>query len=176
MKYIKWFMPFGMVSAVFYFIHVFLGQMMWKEYNPITTDISSLTANGAPNAGLLRIFTTIYGICFLLFTFGMLVKAFQEYHKITKIGFVLFFIMALSTVVGYNLFPLTGDKMVMNFQNMMHIIVTVVVVFATILSFFFIAIGYLRKEKFRKNISYRCHIDNDFGATHVTSCRFYFEA
>ncbi len=176
MKYIKWFMPFGMVSAVFYFIHVFLGQMMWKEYNPITTDISSLTANGAPNAGLLRIFTTIYGIRFLLFTFGMLVKAFQEYHKITKIGFVLFFIMALSTVVGYNLFPLTGDKMVMNFQNMMHIIVTVMVVFATILSFFFIAIGYRRKEKFRKNISYRCHIDNDFGATHVTFCRFYFEA
>jgi heme A synthase len=149
MKYVKFSMPLGMLSSIAYFIHVFLGQMLWKDYNPITTDISSLTASGAPNADLLRIFTTIYGLCFLLFTAGMLIKATYVYHSITKIGYVIFFIMALTTVIGYNLFPLTGDKTVMTFQNLMHIIVTIVVVFTTIISLFCIAIGYLRKDKLR---------------------------
>ena len=149
MKYVKFSFPLGMLSAIAYFIHVFLGQMLWKEYNPITTDISSLTASGAPNADLLHIFTTIYGLCFLIFTVGMLIKAMDAYHFITKIGYAIFFIMALTTVFGYNLFPLTGDKTVMTFQNLMHIIVTIVVVFTTIGSLFCIAIGYLRKDKLK---------------------------
>ncbi len=149
MNYVKCSTPLGMLSAITYFIHVILGQLLWKEYNPITTDISSLTALGAPNASLLRIFTTIYGLCFLLFTLGMLVNAIYTYHSVTKIGYVIFFIMALTTVIGYNLFPLTGDKTVMTIQNIMHIIVTIIVVFTTIASLFCIAIGYLRNDRLR---------------------------
>jgi len=148
MKFLKLLMPLGMLSVIAYFVHVFLGQILWKEYNPITTDISSLTAAGAPNAGLLRIFSTIYGVCFSLFATGMFIKAYRDYHTLTKIGYLIFLIMSLTSVIGYSLFPLTGDKTVMNFQNMVHIIVTVVIVFTTILSFFFIAFGYLQKEKF----------------------------
>ncbi len=142
-------MPLGMISAIAYFAHVFVGQILWEGYNPITTDISSLTAVGAPNKELLNIFTTIYGICFLLFIIGMVAKAFKEYHLITRIGYVIFLVMAITTVVGYRLFPLTGDKTVMNFQNTMHIVVTVIVVFTTISSFFFIGFGYLKKEKLK---------------------------
>ena len=149
MKWYKWLMPLGMVSVVFYFIHVFLGQMLWADYDPITMDISSLTAEGAPNASLLRIFTTIYGIFFLAFAVGMVLKARKDYHSVTKAGYVMFFVMALTTTVGYALFPLTGDKTIMNLQNMMHIIVTVIVVFTTILSFFLLAFGYLRQEKLK---------------------------
>lgn len=149
MRFIKWLMPLGMIAVVVYFAHVFVGQMLWKEYNWVTTDISSLTAVGAPNAELLRILTTIYGACFLAFTLGMVLISFKEYHIITKTGYIIFFIMAFTTTIGYTLFPLTGDKTVMNFQNMMHIIVTVVVVFTTITSFFLIANGYLKKEKLK---------------------------
>ncbi len=149
MKIIKLLMPLGMISAFFYFLHVFLGQMLWKEYNPITTDISSLTADGAPNADLLRVFTLIYGVCFLVFTLGMILRTWKENHIVTRIGYILFFVMAVTTVVGYNLFPLTGNKNEMNFQNMMHIIVTVIVVFTTILSIFIIAFGYLKKDKLK---------------------------
>lgn len=149
MKIIKWLMPLGMVSTVAYFTHVFLGQILWKEYNPITMDISSLTAVGAPNADLLNIFATIYGICFLLFAIGMVMTALKDYHSITKVGYIIFLFMAITTVVGYSIFPLTGDKTVMTFQNMMHIVVTVIVVFTTISSFFFIGFGYLKKEELK---------------------------
>lgn len=55
-------MPFGMIGAIFYMLHAILGQLLWSEYNPITMDISSLTAVGAPNRDLLMIFSSIYGI------------------------------------------------------------------------------------------------------------------
>jgi uncharacterized membrane protein len=73
----------------------------WKKYNPITTDISSLTANRAPNAELLGIFTLIYGICFLLFTLGMTAIAYEKYHRITKVGFLIFMIMSIISLIGY---------------------------------------------------------------------------
>ena len=149
MKHPKLLMPLGMVSAIAYFVHVFLGQALRPEYNPITTDISSLTALGAPNAALLNVFTSIYSICFLLFVIGILTEAFKKYHAITKIGYVIFLVMAITTVVGYKLFPLTGDKTEMTFQNMMHIVVTVIVVFTTIFSFFFLSYGYLKQENLK---------------------------
>jgi hypothetical protein len=59
-------------------------------------------------------------------------------------------IMQLISLFGYSLFPLNGDKTIMNFQNMMHIIVTVAVVFTTIASGYILALGYLKQEKMKK--------------------------
>ncbi len=60
-------MPLGMIGVIFYLLHTLLGQLLWPDYNPITTDISSLTAVGAPNRTLLLIFTTINLIPWLSF-------------------------------------------------------------------------------------------------------------
>jgi hypothetical protein len=145
----KFLMPLGMVGVLFYFVHTNLGRILWKEYNPIAMDISSLTADGAPNAGLLKIFTLIYGVCMVLFVFALIHKSFNQYHKLLRAGFIVLLLMQLTSLIGYSLFPLTGDKTEMNFQNMMHIIVTVIVVFATIASSFLIAFGYLKQEKLK---------------------------
>lgn len=149
MKLTKYLMPLGMVSVIAYLIHVFAGQLLWPAYDPIAMDVSTLTADGAPNAGLLRIFTMVYGICFTLFAIGLVIKAFALYHTPTKIGYIIFLIMAVTSIFGYALFPLSGDKTVMSFQNLMHLIVTVIVVFTTIFSLYFIAYGYLKKERLR---------------------------
>ena len=143
----KYLMPLGMVGVLFYFTHTILGNILWKDYNPITTYISSLTADGAPNANLLKIFGFIYGICMVLMVIGLIAKAFRKYHSMLRIGYVILMIMQLTSLFGYSLFPLTGNKTVMNFQNIMHIVVTVVVVVTTIASSFFISVGYLKQEK-----------------------------
>ncbi|ADL52924.1 hypothetical protein Clocel_3238 [Clostridium cellulovorans 743B] len=140
-------MPLGMVGVLFYFAHITIGQILWNEYNPITTDISSLTADGAPNADLLKVFTLIYGICMFLFVAALIEKAFISYSRLLRSGFIILMIMQITSMIGYGLFPLSGDKTEMNFQNMMHIIVTVVVVFTTIAASFLIAFGYLKQEK-----------------------------
>lgn len=148
---IKVLQAFGMVSVVFYFIHVFLGQALWKEYNPITTDISSLTAIGSPNSELIGIFTLIYGICAVIFAIGIVTESFnRKYSHITKLGFIFLLAMTIISLIGYALFPLSPDKTALSFQNIMHIIITGITVILTILFLFFIGIGFIKKEKFIK--------------------------
>lgn len=142
-------MAFVMIGVLFYFSHTILGNILWTEYNPITTDISSLTADGAPNASLLRILTLIYGICMLLFVGALIKKSFKEYNKLLRVGYIILTIMQFTSLFGYSLFPLEGDKTEMTFQNTMHIVVTVIVVFTTIASSFLIAFGYLKQNKMK---------------------------
>lgn len=146
----KYTMPLGMVGVIAYLTHTLLGRLLWREYNPITTDISSLTAVGAPNRELLMIFTLIYGVSMLLFIAGLVIKSFRNYQWGTRTGYIILIIMQTVSFFGYSFFPLTGDKTVMNFQNMMHIVVTVIVVFTTIASGYFLAFGYLKQEKIKR--------------------------
>lgn len=141
----------GMVSVLLYFIHVFLGQYLWKEYNWITTDISSLTARGAPNAELLSMFSIFSGICAIIFFIGMIMKSREEkYSKITQLGYVFFLILMIISNIGYSLFPLEGNKAEMTFSNLMHIFVTVAIVILVLTSMFLLSYGYLKKDKMKK--------------------------
>jgi hypothetical protein len=149
MKIDRFLIPLGMIGAILYISHTIIGSILWKEYNPITTDISSLTAVGAPNADLLRILGFFYGICMVMFVFALIKKSFSQYQSLLKTGYIILMIMQLTSMIGYSLFPLTRDKTVMNFQNTMHIIVTVIVVFTTIASSFLISFGYLRQENMK---------------------------
>lgn len=146
----KCLIPLGMIGVIFYFFHTILGNILWPDYNPITMDISSLTADGAPNVQLLRILGLIYSICMISMVIALVIKSFNKYHCLLKAGYVILLIMQLTSAFGYSLFPLTGDKTEMNFQNIMHIIVTVVVVFTTIASSFLISLGYLKQENMKK--------------------------
>jgi hypothetical protein len=145
LKYEKFLLSLGMVGVIFYFIHTILGNILWSVYSPITNDISSLTAVGAPNASLLRIFTTIYAICMILFITAMIIKSFKKYNNLVKSGYIVLLIMEITSAFGYGLFPLEGDKTIMTFQNMMHIIVTIIVVFTTIASCYLLAMGYKKQ-------------------------------
>jgi hypothetical protein len=147
---LSYFMPLGMLGVIFYVTHTTLGNVLWSDYNPITTDISSLTAVGAPNRELLVVLTSLYGICMLLFVGAMIVRSFREYHLLVRTAYIILFIMQLTSLFGYSLFPLEGDKTVMTLQNQMHIVVTVIVVFTTIASGFFLAVGYIKQEKLKQ--------------------------
>jgi len=81
---------------------------------------------------------------------GLVIKAFKSYNRLLKAGFIILLVMQLTSAIGYSLFPLTGDKTDMNFQNMMHIIVTVIVVFSTITFSFLVAFGYIKQEHTKK--------------------------
>ena len=143
-------MPLGMAGAVLYFMHVFVGQYLWKEYNWITTDISTLTAVGSPNARLLSIFALLSGVSQMLFFLGMTIRASRIYHRITTTGYLLLFTLQLVSTFGYTLFPLESDKTVMTFSNLMHIIVTVVGVLLLLSSLYILSFGYLKREKLQK--------------------------
>jgi hypothetical protein len=139
--------PLGMLGILIYLAHTLLGRMLWAEYNPVTMDISSLTAEGAPNAGFLRVLTTVYGLCMIAFATGMMLKAFRKFGALVRAGSVTLLAMEVVSMFGYMLFPLSGDKTVLTFGNLMHIVVTVIVVLTTIACGFLLAAGYLKREK-----------------------------
>lgn len=55
--------------------------------------------------------------------------------------------MTLVSFVGYALFPLSADKLALNFQNIMHMVVTIIVMITTIASIIIIGWEYLKKDK-----------------------------
>lgn len=142
----------GAVGILLYFAHVFIGGALWQGYNPITQTISELTGSGAPNAGFLRVLTTAYGILVVIYSFCMyfIFKKWQL-HKVARIGAILLIIMEVTSLVGYGLFPIDMSKSTASFQNLMHIVVTVVVVVATLGSVYCIAIG-LKKSPGHKKL------------------------
>ena len=85
----------------------------------------------------------------ILFTLGMIVKSLRKYHLATRVGYTILLGMEVISLFGYSAFHLVGDKTIMNFQNMMHIAVTVAVVITTISSAFTLAYGYLSQEKMK---------------------------
>ena len=159
----------GIIAFAAYVIYAMLGNFLWEEYNPITTDISSLSAVGAPNQEILRPFLTIYEVCFLTFTITYTFWAFYSNKKKSiKAGAVLLLLMSLISAFGYGLFPLEGDKTQMTFQNLMHILVTAAVVFLSIAGLYFIAAGNFKdakNKKFGKLLLVLVTIFTIFGAT-----------
>ena len=140
----------GIIAFIAYLLYASIGNYLWEEYDPITTDISSLSAEGAPNQEILRPFISVYGIALLVF---VVTYTFWNFHtkrnRIIKTGSILLLIMAIVTKYGYSLFPLEGDKTQMTFQNIMHLVVTVLVVFLSIGGLFCLSAGYRRVDKSR---------------------------
>lgn len=140
----------GFIGIIIYFAHVILGGILWDSYNPITQTISELTSGDAPNKEILSIFTAVYGVLLVIFSFSMyfIFKKFKV-HKVAIIGSVLLIIMETSSFIGYNLFPLTSVTE-MNFQNAMHIVVTIVVVVCSIAAIFFVGIGLIKTDSYKR--------------------------
>jgi hypothetical protein len=131
----------GAVSVVVYTLHVVIGGALWEGYSHIRQPISDLTATGAPNAPLLRTYTFIYGVLGVVFSFSLFMVLKNRGGRVLKIGTVLLLIMEFSSFSGYALFPLDISGEVNSIRNIMHIIVTAVVVITTIASAFLIGIG-----------------------------------
>lgn len=138
----------GIIAFLSYIAYASIGNYLWTEYDPITTDISSLGAIGAPNQMALAPYLMIYGIMFLLFVFTFAFWSFyKNYPFLLKAGSLLLIVMAVISKFGYGMFPLEGNKEVMTFQNGMHILVTIAVVFLSIGALLMISFGYKKMEE-----------------------------
>jgi magnesium-transporting ATPase (P-type) len=145
----RWIGLAGALSAVVYAAHVIVGGILWQGYSHITQTISELTADGAPNASLLRVLTTVYGVLAIIFAAWLIFALRRAGAKRAAIvGAILLFIMEFASLVGYGLFPLRGGTEI-DPENMGHLIVTGIVVVCTIGSVLLVGIGLKRTVGFR---------------------------
>lgn len=141
----------GAIGVAFYTAHVIIGGFLWDGYSHVRQTISELTATGAPNADFLRVLTAVYGLLLVIFaicTYVIFRK--KKLSKISILGAFLLIIMEFFSFAGYSLFPLDQAGSLADFQNIMHIIVTAVVVICTIASSYCIGIGLMRSSRHRK--------------------------
>ncbi len=140
----------GAAAAIVYTLHVIIGGALWDGYSHVRQTISELTGNGAPDAGMLKIFTVIYGILALVFSVSVYML-FLKYkvHKWALTGAALLILMEFTSLVGYNLFPLEDGGAVLTAGNLMHLAVTAIVALSAIGAIFAISFGLLKTEYFR---------------------------
>jgi hypothetical membrane protein len=141
----------GIIGVAFYTLHVVLGGLLWNGYSHISQAISELTGEGAPNAVMLRVLTTIYGVLMIVFSVTVIfnfktIKA----KKLAMAGAVLLVVMETVSLIGYGLFPMNQSESAGSFQNIMHIVVTAIVVLCTIGSGYFIGIGLWKTEGIKR--------------------------
>jgi hypothetical protein len=74
MKLQKALLAFGMIGSLALILEDLLGTILWRGYNPITSYMSELFANGAPHVLLTRMLLYISEICFIVFLITVCVK------------------------------------------------------------------------------------------------------
>ena len=137
----------GILAVIFYFLHVLLGSIHYPGYDFLSQAVSDLTSDSSPSKEVARFFSSLYGILSSFVMIGFLYTFRNEKLKILKIGIYLLSSMYIISAVGYALFPLASDTNINNFQNVMHILVTIAVVLLTISSLILLAISFKKINK-----------------------------
>ena len=145
-KFVKLIPLLGIFSVIFYFLHVILGEMFYKGYNPLAQAISDLTASNSPSRNIARPFSMLYGISTVIFSIGLFAYLRNKINKTVTISSFIFCIMNTVSFFGYTFFPLSESGYAGTFQDKMHMIVTVCVVLLTIVSLVLYSIGFFRTK------------------------------
>ncbi|MGB4129796.1 MAG: DUF998 domain-containing protein [Acholeplasmatales bacterium] len=144
---INWLTLLGLAGVIFCFLHVFIGKINYPDYDFLRQAVSDLTAADAPSREIASSLSTVYAIftaagCLILSIFFH-----DKETKLFRLGIYLFTIMQWLSAVGYTLFPLTSSGYAGEFQDIMHMVVTVLVVLLSIVSMILISIACMREKK-----------------------------
>ncbi|MFD1030026.1 DUF998 domain-containing protein [Metaplanococcus flavidus] len=131
---------FGALSV---FAYVVLGGILWEGYRHLQQPISDLTAQGAPDKGLLSAITFSYGVFSIIFAASAYVFIKQFAPKISRVGMLLFLVMHLVSIT-YGLFPQDLPGAPVTFEGIMHLVITALIIPLTILAPLLTGLG-LRK-------------------------------
>jgi hypothetical membrane protein len=135
----------AIVAIITYFLHVWVGTYLYEGYNPLSQAISDLTADDSPVKTITRTLSSIYGLLSTIVVLGFIYYREIFNHKISRLGLIFFSIMMIVSATGYALFPLSASGYAGSFQDVMHMIVTIIVVSFTIISLILLAIGFKNK-------------------------------
>lgn len=138
----------GIIAVAFYALHIIIGSIYYPGYNHLTQAISDLTGQDAPSQAIASIFSITYGILIVIFAFSVFL-VFKNDSTLRKTASIIFFFTMLISLVGYALFPLNNSLPPLAFSNLMHIVVTILVVIPTILMFILFGISFIHDKKLK---------------------------
>ena len=131
---VQWLALLGVVGTIFYFLHVILGEINYPGYNPLAQAVSDLTAATAPSKEIASAYSTVYAL-FTVVACTLFCVFYQgRVNRVFRLGIYLFAVMEWASAVGYTLFPLSASGYAGSFQDIMHMVVTALVVLLSITS------------------------------------------
>ena len=146
---IHWLGLLGLASFISYAAAVVFAPLAYPGYDWMRQAVSDLSAANAPSAALWNQLSSLYGVAGITCIMVVCVAIQDKFNKPLRLGIYLFALMFWVSVVGFSAFPLsesgTGGAA---FQDIMHLVVTAVVVTLSIASFSFIMIGGYYKKRF----------------------------
>ena len=131
----------GVVSFLSYLSMVVISPMFYPGYNSITMAVSELSAVSSPSKAIADQLNSLFGPCGLVSIVAVWVSIPKSKPKSFRLGITLFMAMEWVCNVGYSLFPWVSGESKMYFQNIMHLIVTALVVILSLSSLIILAIS-----------------------------------
>ena len=124
----------GIVSFLSYAAAVIFSPLAYPGYDRLAQAVSDLSAANAPSLALWNRLSALYAVCEPLCAVLCLIGAQSHKNKLLRTGIALFAAMECISAVGYRMFPLSESGYAGAFQDVMHIIITAVVVLLSIVS------------------------------------------
>ena len=146
---IQWCGLFGVISFLSYVTAVVFSPLAYPGYNWMAQAVSDLSADNAPSRILWNQLSSLSGVGSVVCVMLACVYIQGKLTKALRIGIYLFAAMIWLSAVGYTMFPLTDSGFAGTFQDIMHVVVTVLVVGLSIASLLVILIGGFRQQQYR---------------------------
>lgn len=124
----------GIVSFLSYTAAVVFAPLAYPGYDWLSQAVSDLSAANAPSLALWNQLTALYNVCEVVCVTVVCIGIQGQKTKLLRTGVYLFAVMEWTSAVGYRMFPLSDSGFAGEFQDVMHMVVTVAVVLLSIAS------------------------------------------
>ena len=124
----------GIVSLLSYTAAVVFAPLAYPGYNRMAQAVSDLSAANAPSLALWNQLTALYNVCEVVCVTAVCIGIQGQKSKLLRTGVYLFAAMEWVSAVGYRMFPLSDSGYAGAFQDVMHMVVTALVVLLSIVS------------------------------------------
>ena len=124
----------GIVSFLSYTAAVIFAPLAYPGYNWMAQAVSDLSAANAPSLTLWNQLSAFYNTCEVLCVTLVCLGIQGQKTKLLRTGIYLFALMEWVSAIGYRMFPLTDSGYAGRFQDVMHMVITALVVLLSIVS------------------------------------------
>ena len=139
----------GVVSFLSYTAAVVFAPLAYPGYNRMAQAVSDLSAANAPSLALWNQLSALYNVCEVVCVTVVCIGIQGRKTRLLRSGIYLFAVMEWISAVGYRMFPLSDSGYAGAFQDVMHMVVTALVVLLSVVSLTLIIVAGIRNRDCR---------------------------
>ena len=139
----------GILSFLSYTAAVVFAPLAYPGYNWMAQAVSDLSAANAPSLALWNQLSALYNACEVVCVTVVCIGIQGQKTKLLRSGIYLFAVMEWISAVGYRMFPLSDSGYVGAFRDVMHMVITALVVLLSIVSLTVIIVAGVKNKNCR---------------------------